>query len=990
VPVTIAGTWPRRLVRWGPSGFAFAYETTVLYIVSGLDVALPDLVVAETSPPDPLTVGFGTAVRFSIRNSGARGSDVRVTVRPQPGLVLTAADAPGGRCTGTAPATCVFDTLESGASASVTVMIRPTQTGDVGYEVTATAREGNRQPAHNHLVRTRPAYTAPRLTITKQGTGRGRVTSKIGTSTTGPIDCGATCSALVPRMSSIRLEAQPEGAAQFVGWSGDLQCRTLSMVMFQDATCVATFTLPFDLAATAVTAPATGGAGRPITVGATVRNLSPAPATAPASRVAFYLSSSATLDLGTARPLGERTFDGLAGGAAITLTTSVTVPADIVAGGWFIAAVVDPDRQLLDGDFTNNTIVRAIDISQPDVAVTTIVAPAVVAAGGSATIQSSVKNLAAAASTPAFNVALFLSPGSTWDPDRARRLGAYRVSSLAGGAADTRATTVTVPADVTAGVYVVAARADDERAVPESNTTNNVAVSTPLTVQTPDLVAVGVKNPVTGATNRPLTVSVAVRNAAPAPLAAAAFTVATYVSPTASFDRAIARRIGSLAASGLPAGKSATYAVTGVIPGDLEPGDYYVAAVADDAGVLAETDKSNNVVVATSTIRIIRPQLRALAIAGPAVAGAGTSIRVTTTVRNEAPSPAAAPRFDVAVFLITSATFDPTTARRVGTLTTNGLAATSTAAIAGSVSVPADLSAGTLYLAARVDEASVIAESNEEDNVVVATTGLEIRVPDLTIASATAAALGNAGQSLTMSAVARNLAAAPAAAGPFAVDFELVVPDPSECAATGCPSLPPGTRVFLGRRAVAGVGAGGSVTATLTALVPANVPGGTFLVSATADTAGRLAEGNEDNNSRLGSRVVILPELRGSVGATTTSAEASACSDPADNGALETRSIDFYVTSETRDRVTGFWRFNVDSARLMFVLDFSAKTNVRGELNGTFTVSVLPWDSNFFTTIGRGTISGASPTVGGQAVFTGRIGADDVTCQVRFVVDRAP
>ena len=43
-----------------------------------------------------------------------------------------------------------------------------------------------------------------------------------------------------------------------------------------------------------------------------------------------------------------------------------------------------------------------------------------------------------------------------------------------------------------------------------------------MTVRTPDLVAVGVSGPPTGATNRPLTVSVTVRNAAPPPLTAPA------------------------------------------------------------------------------------------------------------------------------------------------------------------------------------------------------------------------------------------------------------------------------------------------------------------------------------------------------------------------------------------------------------------------------------------------------------------------------------
>jgi subtilase family serine protease len=93
-----------------------------------------------------------------------------------------------------------------------------------------------------------------------------------------------------------------------------------------------------DLTITAFTAPAAGQTNRPLTVNATLQNVGAAAASG--FRITLFMSAGdATPGAGTAP--GFRALKGLAAGADLDVTATVTVPCGLDAGPYFLSAVVD-------------------------------------------------------------------------------------------------------------------------------------------------------------------------------------------------------------------------------------------------------------------------------------------------------------------------------------------------------------------------------------------------------------------------------------------------------------------------------------------------------------------------------------------------------------------------------------------------------------------------------------------------------------------------
>src|SRR5204862_71059 len=107
-----------------------------------------------------------------------------------------------------------------------------------------------------------------------------------------------------------------------------------------------------DFALTAVSAPATGAAGRSLTITTTVRNVGPTPAGG--FVVPFYRSAAALLATGDVL-LGARAIGGLVAGASRTDMTTVTVPAgSVVPASYRILGVVDALGQQTELEENNN------------------------------------------------------------------------------------------------------------------------------------------------------------------------------------------------------------------------------------------------------------------------------------------------------------------------------------------------------------------------------------------------------------------------------------------------------------------------------------------------------------------------------------------------------------------------------------------------------------------------------------------------------------
>lgn len=76
------------------------------------------------------------------------------------------------------------------------------------------------------------------LTVTKAGTGSGRVTS-----IPAGIDCGAACSVNYDSGMVVMLTATADAGSTFMGWSGDADCSDGSVILSTAKTCTATFNL---------------------------------------------------------------------------------------------------------------------------------------------------------------------------------------------------------------------------------------------------------------------------------------------------------------------------------------------------------------------------------------------------------------------------------------------------------------------------------------------------------------------------------------------------------------------------------------------------------------------------------------------------------------------------------------------------------------------------------------------------------------------------
>ena len=96
------------------------------------------------------------------------------------------------------------------------------------------------------------------------------------------------------------------------------------------------------------------------------------------------------------------------------------------------------------------------------------------------------------------------------------------------------------------------------------------------------------------------------------------------------------------------------------IPSDVVPGNYFLGAIADiDGEVPAEGSETNN--AASTPILIAQPDLVVTVLTAPATAGAGLTITVSSTVKNQATAAVSAGASTLAFYLSADTTFDPAT-----------------------------------------------------------------------------------------------------------------------------------------------------------------------------------------------------------------------------------------------------------------------------------------------------------------------------------------
>lgn len=284
-------------------------------------------------------------------------------------------------------------------------------------------------------------------------------------------------------------------------------------------------------------------------------------------------------------------------------TLQLALPPSIPAG-WYELRLLSPDPKQFGVPVV---VARSAPINvgpHADVVVTALTNPPVVAlVGGSFTVTDTTANRGTLASKGSIT-RFYLSVDRARDTSDRILTGTRTVGALAAGAGSTGATTVSLPATVPVGTYVLLACADDTSTNVESNETNNCRASAgSVSVKAPDLVATTVTNPpATARIGGSFTVSDSTQNRGNA--SSTASTTRYYLSVDRmkqTGDRLLtgARSVPILAPNAVSTGAARV-----AIPTTAPAGTYFVLACADDAKASVESNETNNCVASVSAMKI--------------------------------------------------------------------------------------------------------------------------------------------------------------------------------------------------------------------------------------------------------------------------------------------------------------------------------------------------------------------------------------------------
>ena len=456
-----------------------------------------------------------------------------------------------------------------------------------------------------------------------------------------------------------------------------------------------------DLAVTSLTAPAPAGSGSTITITDTTKNQGTG--TAAASQTFFYLSKNLALD--TADPLiGQRDIPALAAGAVSTGPASLVLPDPLDSGTYYVFAKADGTAAVAETNEGNNTRFTSVAIG-PDFVVTALTGPMSAAAGATILVTDTTRNQgggAAGASATRFYISSSILFDSTARPMQARS-----VPALAAGASSTASTSVTIPADLTAGAYYLFARADSNTEVLESAEGNNTRLAN-IRIGA-DLTVTAFTAPARAASAATIVVSDTTTNSGSGP--ATASSTSFYLSANLLLDASdsllpVMRQVPALAA-----GQSSTGSTTLTLP-TLPAGTWYVLANADEGNAVAESIETNNSRFAGIQIG---PDLSFTIVSAPGTAVAGSTITITDTIRNmgaDTSGPSVV-RYYFSVNLILDAGDTPLGAgRQVPALAPNtSNTGSATMTLPGGVS-------GNYYIIVVADGDQTVPESQEANNTI--------------------------------------------------------------------------------------------------------------------------------------------------------------------------------------------------------------------------------------------------------------------------------
>lgn len=242
-----------------------------------------------------------------------------------------------------------------------------------------------------------------------------------------------------------------------------------------------TVTLPnVDLTAVVNSVSTPAYSGQNVTLNYTVTNNGTQPTLTANWADRYFLSRDTLLD-NTDRQIGWKPHQGVvAAGGSYTESIPVELPAGLT-GLYRIIVKTDTSNDVVENSDSNNSSAPfdvTIGVAPPsDLSITNISPPATIEPGGNGTLQFTTQNSGVNAAYGKWRTSFYLSQDQFWDANdyligQQERDGAALIS----GATETATFGFQVPL-VPEGQYYVIGRVDSRNAIPESDESNNVAVS---------------------------------------------------------------------------------------------------------------------------------------------------------------------------------------------------------------------------------------------------------------------------------------------------------------------------------------------------------------------------------------------------------------------------------------------------------------------------------------------------------------------------------
>ncbi len=240
-------------------------------------------------------------------------------------------------------------------------------------------------------------------------------------------------------------------------------------------------------------------------------------------------------------------------------------------------------------DAAGNRLVR--QSANADLSPTAVSGPASALSLETVTIATTVRNQGLGGSG-AFRAGIYLSADNAITAGD-RYLGEAVVSDLAAGSETVLNVAVQVPSDVTPGAYYWGVIADHPGDVLEFDEGNNARAGNAVDVAyRADLVPQAISGPALAMPGQPVPVTGTVRNAGAGE--SPSFLIGIYLS-TDNTITAGDNLVGQVSMGVLSPGAQQPFSATITIPAGLADGTYYWGAIADDSGVVLESDETNNV-----------------------------------------------------------------------------------------------------------------------------------------------------------------------------------------------------------------------------------------------------------------------------------------------------------------------------------------------------------------------------------------------------------